>query len=112
MRWRYATCFLGLGIVRTIEVHPQAELGEEVRHRTNRYLNNPLEQDLRGIKQRPRPMGGFQSVESATRFCRVHDAVRNFLRPRSGRNEVVARAQRRLLYMARTPVLLTSLAAA
>ena len=52
-----------------------------MRHRTNRYLNNHLEQDHRGIKQRTRPMGGFKSVESATRFCRVHDEVRNFLRP-------------------------------
>jgi transposase-like protein len=89
-----------------------AELGGEVRHRTNRYLNNHLEQDHRGIKQRIRPMGGFKSVESANRFCRVHDAVRNFLRPRSYRHEVMSLAQRRLLYTARTRVLLTSLAAA
>jgi putative transposase len=33
-------------------------LGEGVCHRTNRYLNNHLEQDHRGIKQRRRPMGG------------------------------------------------------
>jgi putative transposase len=87
-------------------------LGEEVRHRTTRYLNNHLEKDHRGIKQRTRPMGGFQSVESAKRFCRVHDEVRNFLRSRSHRNEVVSLARRRLLYTARTRVLLTSLAAA
>jgi transposase-like protein len=90
----------------------KAALGEAVKHRTNRYLNNRLEQDHRGIKQRTRPMGGFKSVESAKRFCRVHDEVRNFLRPRSHRNEVVSLAQRRLLYTARTRVLLTSLAAA
>jgi len=78
-----------------------AELGKAVRHRTNRYLNNHVEQNHRGIKQRTRPMGGFQSVESATRFCRVHDEVRNFLRPRSKRNERVSLAQRRILYMAR-----------
>jgi putative transposase len=89
----------------------KAELGETVRHRTNRYLNNHLEQDHRGIKQRTRPMGGFKNVDSAKRFCRVHDEVRNFLRPRSRRNEVVSLAQRRLLYTARTRVLLTSLAA-
>jgi hypothetical protein len=86
--------------------------GSEVRHRTNWYLNNHLEQDHRGIKQRIRPMGGFKSVESATRFCRVHDEVRNFLRPRSYWNEVVSPAQRRILYTARTRILLTSLAAA
>jgi hypothetical protein len=57
-------------------------------------------------------MGGFKSVESANRFCRVHDEVRNFLRPRSYRNEAISLAQRRFLYTARTRVLLTSLAAA
>jgi|RhiMethySRZTD1v2_1073278.scaffolds.fasta_scaffold158715_4 hypothetical protein len=75
-----------------------------------RYKNNHLQH--KGIKQRKRPMGGFKSVESATRFCQAHDEVRNFLRPRSHRNEVVSLAQRRLLYTARTRVLLTSLAAA
>jgi len=90
----------------------KATLGEAVRHRTNRYLNNHLEQDHRGIKQRIQPMGGFKSVESARRFCRVHDEVRNFLRPRSYRNEIISLAQRRILYTARTRVLLTSLAAA
>ncbi len=32
------------------------ELGEEVTHRTNQYLNNLIEQDHRRIKQRIRPM--------------------------------------------------------
>ena len=57
-------------------------------------------------------MGGFKGVESAKRFCRVHDEVRNFLRPRAYRNEVISLAYRRLLYTARTRILLTSLAAA
>jgi hypothetical protein len=57
-------------------------------------------------------MGGFKSVKSAQRFCQAHDEVRNFLRPRSYRNEVISLAQRRLLHTARTRVLLTSLAAA
>jgi transposase-like protein len=90
----------------------KAELGEPVPHRTNRCLNNHLEQDHRGIKQRIGPMDGFKSVESAKRFCCVHDEVRNFLRPRSRRNEVISLAQRRLVYTAHTRVLLTSLAAA
>jgi putative transposase len=80
----------------------KAAFGEEVRHRTNRYLNNHLEQDHRGIKQRIRPMGGFKSVASATRFCQAHDEVRNFLRPRSRRNEIISLAQRRVLYTAHT----------
>jgi len=90
----------------------KAALGEAVRHRTNRYLNNHLEQDHRGIKQRTRPMRGFKSVPAAARFCRAHDEVRNFLRPRSRRREVVSLAQQRLLYTSRTRILLTSLAAA
>jgi putative transposase len=90
----------------------QAVVGDAVRHRTHRYLNNHLEQDHRGIKQRILPMGGFKSGESAKRFCRVYDEVRNFLRPRSYRNEVISLAQRRLLHIARTRILLTSLAAA
>jgi putative transposase len=89
-----------------------AELGEAVRHRTKRYSNNHLEQNHRGIKQRTQPMGGFKSVASARRFCRVHTEVWNFLRPCSRRNEVVSLAQRRLLYTALTRVLRTSLAAA
>lgn len=55
-------------------------------------------------------MGGFKSVESAQRFCRVHDEVRNFLRLRSRRNERVSLEPRQLLYTARTRILLTSLA--
>ena len=89
-----------------------SEFGATVKHRTNHYLNNHLEQDHRGIKQRTHSMGGFKSVASAKRFCQVHDEVRNFLRPRSYRNESVSLSQRRLLYSARTRVLLTSLAAA
>jgi hypothetical protein len=40
------------------------ELGEDVTHRTNQYLNNHLEQDHRGIKQRVRPMlhAGLQAL--------------------------------------------------
>jgi putative transposase len=36
------------------------ELGEDVLHRTNQYLNNLIEQDHRGIKQRYGPMKGFK----------------------------------------------------
>ena len=56
------------------------------------YLNNHMEQDHRGIKQRIQPMGGFKRVESAKRFCQVHDEVRNFLRSRSRRNEIISLA--------------------
>ena len=53
------------------------ELGGDVLHRTNQYLNNLIEQDHRGIKRRYGPMKGFKSLESASRFCRVHDKLRN-----------------------------------
>jgi len=45
------------------DAYPRAvrtELGSRVRHRTNCYLNNRLEQDHRGIKGRCRPMLGFK----------------------------------------------------
>src|SRR2546423_1941330 len=61
----------------------RTELGKAVRHRTSRYLNNRLEQDHRGLKGRYRPMRGFKCPRSAARFCRGHDELRNYLRPRS-----------------------------
>jgi putative transposase len=61
----------------------KTELGRGATHRTNRHLNNHLEQDHRGIKQRTHSMCGFKSFVSAARFCRVYDEVRSFLRTRS-----------------------------
>src|SRR6202790_5101751 len=43
----------------------RSELGDSVKHRTNRYLNNRIEQDHRGIKGRYGPMHGFKSPDSA-----------------------------------------------
>src|SRR5260370_38703012 len=40
-------------------------MGNEVVHRTNKYLNNRIEQDHRGIKQRYYPMRGFGNFVSA-----------------------------------------------
>src|SRR3954464_7095051 len=73
----------------------RTELGKAVRHRTSRYLNNRLEQDHRGIKGRYRPMRGFKCPRSAARFCRGHDELRNYLRPRSHRNQNVPALHRR-----------------
>ena len=56
-------------------------LGKAVRHRTNAYLNNRLEQDHRGIKGRIRCMQGFKSHDAASRFCREHGEVRDLLLP-------------------------------
>jgi transposase-like protein len=79
--------------------YPQAirtELGEHVRHRTNRYLNNRMEQDHRGIKGRYRPMRGFKCPDSAVRFCRCFDERRNFLHPRRHYHQPISAEYRRL----------------
>jgi putative transposase len=89
----------------------QSEFGEGVLHRTNAYLNNMLEQDHRGIKDRYRPMRGFKSGASAGRFCRAFDEVRNFLRARSLRSQYVSADRRRLRYLRGTATVLGILAA-
>jgi putative transposase len=97
------------------DVYPRAirtELGSRVRHRTNYYLNNRLEQDHRGIKGRCRPMLGFKSVASARRYCRGHDELRNFLRSRSRMCQHVPAATRRFQYMSRAAIALGILEAA
>jgi putative transposase len=81
-------------------------------HRTNRYVNNHLEQDQRGIKQRTHSMCGFQSFVSVTQFCRVYDEVRQFFRARSRRNEVVSLAWQRALHVGRMRVLMSTVAVA
>jgi transposase-like protein len=87
-------------------------LGEGVRHRTNRYLNNRIEQDHRGIKGRYQPMRGFKSIPSAARFCRSFDELRNFLRLRSNRNQHVPANHRRLHILYRSLTAISILRAA
>jgi putative transposase len=53
-------------------------LGEEIEHRCSQYLNNRMEQDHRGIKQRYYPMRGFGSFKAAARFCRAFEELRQF----------------------------------
>jgi putative transposase len=55
-------------------------LGRKVEHRTNRYLNNRIEQDHRAVKQRYYPMRGFGSFAGAARFCTAFDEVRQYFR--------------------------------
>ena len=90
----------------------RTELGKAVRHRTNRYLNNRLEQDHRGLKGRYGPMRGFKCPRVAARFCRSHDELRNFLRVRSRHNQHVPAFRRRLLHLRRTVTVLAMLEAA
>jgi putative transposase len=90
----------------------RTELGQGVRHRTNQYLNNRIEQDHRGIKGRYQPMLGFESGFSAARFCRSHDELRNFLRFRSNRNQHVPANHRRLHVLSRSVTAISILQAA
>jgi putative transposase len=80
-------------------------LGEQVEHRCNQYLNNRLEQDHRGIKQRYYPMRGFGSFEAAARFCRAFDELRQFERYRRARAGTGSLAERRQQFVAGTAAL-------
>jgi putative transposase len=90
----------------------RTELGEAVRHRTNRYLNSRIEQDHRRIKGRYQPMRGFKDSSSASSFCRSFDELRNFLRPRSNRNQHVPASHRRLHILSRSLTVISILKAA
>jgi transposase-like protein len=76
-------------------------MGDQVQHRTNKYLNNRLEQDHRGIKQRYYPMRGFGTFEAAARFCCAFDELRNYFRPRHVMGEVLSLAERRRAFLKR-----------
>ena len=80
-------------------------LGEDVGHRCNQYLNNRLEQDHRGIKQRYYPMRGFGSFASAARFCRAFEELRQFERYRRARAETGSLAERRHCFVEGTVAL-------
>ena len=87
-------------------------MGNGVQHRTNKYLNNRLEQDHRGIKQRYYPMRGFGTVEAAARFCRAFDELRNYLRPRRTKGEVVSLQEQRQAFLQHLAALQTLIQAA
>jgi putative transposase len=80
-------------------------LGSDVLHRTNRYLNNRLEQDHRGIKQRHYPMRGFGGFTSASHFCRAFDEVRQFFRVRSAMKQKISLAEQREMFRQRLDAL-------
>ena len=85
-------------------------LGRKVTHRRNRYLNNRLEQDHRGIKQRYYPMRGFGSFEAAARFCTAHDELRDYFRSRRRMGEGVSLADQRQMFRDRWSALMRLLA--
>ncbi len=95
------------------DAYPRAireTLGNEVVHRTNAYLNNRIEQDHRGIKQRYYPMRGFGSFDAAWRFCRAFEEQRQYFRLRRAMCQPVpSLADQRQEYSARWKVLLGEL---
>lgn len=80
-------------------------MGETIQHRMNKYLNNILEQDHRGIKQRSYPMHGFGTFASAARFCRAFDELRQHFRLRSTKRENKSLAEQRLVFSQRLAAL-------
>ncbi len=76
-------------------------LGSQVIHRCNHYLNNRIEQDHRGIKQRYYPMRGFGNFASASQFCRAFDEVRQFFRFRTTMGQSVSMPQQRDVFRQR-----------
>ena len=97
------------------DAYPSAirtELGQHVRHQTSRYLNNRLEQDHRGIKDRCRPMLGLKSTVSAAHYCRGYDELRNFRRCRCRMRQHVPAAVRRWWHRRKTAIVLAVLATA
>jgi len=78
--------------------YPKAILracGRNVIHRTNKYLNNRIEQDHRGIKQRYGPTLGFKSFDCAAIFCSAVDETRHLFRVRTTMKESISLAQGR-----------------
>ncbi|EFH85365.1 IS6 family transposase [Ktedonobacter racemifer] len=82
-------------------------IGNHVQHRTNKYLNNRLEQDHRSIKQRYYPMRGFGNVASVAHFCRAFDEIRQFFRVRTTVKQKVSLAQQREAFRQRLGMLNT-----
>ena len=87
-------------------------LGGGVLHRTNTYLNNRLEQDHRGSKQRYYPMHGFGSFDSAARFCSAFDELSNYLRPGSTMGEPTSPLERRQAFLDRLTAMKKAMQAA
>jgi putative transposase len=81
--------------------------GFGVLHRTQRYLNNRIEQDHRAIKQRYYPMRGFGSAAGASRFCTAFEEVRQFFRLHRSTQSIYL-AQRRELFRERCVELFTT----
>src|SRR5581483_7502984 len=80
-------------------------MGTNVQHRTSKDLNNRLEQDHRGIKQRYSPMHGFGNFASAARFCSAFDELHQYFRSRRTESETMPLAQQRRVFRERLAAL-------
>jgi len=54
--------------------------GESTKHRDNKYMNNRIEQNHRGIKSRYKVMKGFKDSWCAMIFCTAFEEIRQFFR--------------------------------
>ena len=86
-------------------------VGRKVLHRHNQYLNNRIEQNHRGIKQRYYPMLGFAKFESASGFCNAFDELQNYLRVPALDGQQVSASSRRKIFIERWSSLMTELSA-
>ena len=86
-------------------------LGDQVLHRTSKYLNNRLEQNHRGIKQRYYPMHGFGSFDSAARFCCAFDELHHYLHPHVLLGKPATPSERRRAFLDRLAALKSSIQA-
>jgi len=83
-------------------------IGNQVVHRTNAYLNNRIEQDHRGIKQRYYPMRGFGSFTSVSRFFRAFEEIRQFFRFRTTMKQKVSLTRQREMFRQQLDTLKTT----
>ena len=49
--------------------------GDQTKHRDNKYMNNRIEQNHRGIKSRYKPMKGFKDTVCALIFCTAFEEI-------------------------------------
>ena len=90
----------------------RSTLGRKVLRRTNRFLNNRIEQDHRGVKQRDYPMRGLGNLAAAARFGRAYDEQRSYCRARTKPKEPVSMAEQCRVFRQRIAAQQESLIAA
>lgn len=80
-------------------------LGSHVQHRTNKYLNNRLEQDHRGIKQRYYPCMGSESSTQQLVYARAFEELRSYLHSRFMMEDPATLSERRRAFLDRLTAL-------